>query len=61
MNNQDILKALQKNRQVTAFAKYIGYKSPRALYKTMQSTKRKDNQYYNLVCFLLDRFINKTK
>lgn len=59
MNNQEILKALQKKRRVTAFAKYIGYKSPRALYKAMKSEKKKDNQYYNFIMFLLEEFISK--
>ena len=43
MNNRDILKALQKNRDVTSFAKYIGI-STRGLYKLLQSPKAWDNQ-----------------
>ena len=43
MNNQEILKVLQKNRDVTNFAKYIGI-STRGLYKLLQSPKPWDNQ-----------------
>ena len=55
MSNQDILKALQKNRDVTNFAKFIGI-STRGLYKLLQSPKPWSNQYSLFKKFVIAKY-----
>ena len=55
MNNQDILKALQKNRDVTSFARFIGI-STRGLYKLLQSQKPWSNQYSLFKKFVIAKY-----
>lgn len=58
MENKEILQHLKRNRDITAFAKYIGI-SPQGLYKLLSKEDTRHNQYYNLVRFLLDRYRSK--
>lgn len=56
MNNQEILKALRARRDISNFAKFINI-TPQGLYKLLKSEKKKDNQYYNFIRFILNKYL----
>lgn len=53
--NKDILNLLKQNRDVKAFAKYIGV-SPQWLYKLLSSEAVAKNQTGNLYKFILAKY-----
>jgi hypothetical protein len=55
MKNSEILRALQHQRKISEFAKYIGV-TPRTVYNILKSEKPKDSQYYNFIKYLLYLF-----
>ena len=57
MTNKEILTALKNKRDVTAFARFMGV-TVRTIYNILNSEKKRDNQYYNFIQFIKDKYIN---
>lgn len=49
--NAEILSILQKNREITAFAKFLGL-TRQGLYKLLESQEIHRNQYWNYIRYL---------
>lgn len=56
MNNQEILKALRAQRDITNFAKFLKM-SVQGVYKLLKSDKPQSNQYYNFIRFILSKYL----
>ena len=55
MNNKEILKALQRRRKCSDFAKYLNI-SVQGLYKLLNNESPSRNQYYNFIKYLIHEF-----
>ena len=57
MTNKEILTALKNKRDVSAFARFLGV-TVRTAYNILNSEKKRDNQTYNFIEFIKDKYIN---